>query len=380
MDVIVVGLGAMGSAAAQHLAERGHRVRGIDQFTPPHAHGSSHGLTRIFRQAYFEDHRYVPLLVRAMELWRRLERDTGERLLELPGGLVIGPRDGELVRRSAESAGQFNLAHELLDAKELMRRYPVFQAGPEMCALREENAGYLRPELCVEQQLRQAARAGAELLLDERVLDWEAGPGGVRVRTTRGAYQAERLVVSAGPWAPRMLAEMGVPLRVTRQVLCWFAPEGGVEPFREDRLPVFLIEGDAGERLIYGFPLTGPEGEGVKVAFHGSDEVCSPETICREIRASDEQSVRERLEQVMPTLAGRLLRAETCLYTMTPDEHFVIGPHPEHPAVTVAAGFSGHGFKFAQAIGEMISEMVSGERSEFALFSPQRFAGAELSL
>jgi sarcosine oxidase len=177
----------------------------------------------------------------------------------------------------------------------------------------------------------------------------------VTVRTPKGNYSADRLLITAGPWAPRVLAELGLPLRVTRQVLCWFAPEGSLDDFRPERFPIYLFDESHGTPLIYGFPVTGADTEWVKVALHGSDDVCSPETVNREMRPEDEAVIRERLGTTVPRLAGRLLRAEICLYTMTPDEHFVIGQHPEHPAVTLAAGHSGHGFKFAPVLGEVLA-------------------------
>ncbi len=367
----------MGSAAAQHLAERGCSVRGFDQFTPPHVYGSSHGLSRIFRQAYFEDHRYVPLLMRSFELWQRLERDSGEHLLQITGSLVLGPRDGELVRRSAESATLFGLPHETLTSADIKRRFPVFHVEPEWRGLLEHNAGYLRPEACVKQQLHQAEKAGALLHTNDRVLAWHADQhgSGVTVRAAGGIYEADHLVITAGPWAPQLLSELGLPLRVTRQVLCWFQPKESIEHFREDRLPVYLIEGDEETPLLYGFPLTGAQNEGVKVALHGSEDDCTPESCDRNILASDEHRIRARLAGTLPGLAGRLLHAETCLYTMTPDENFLLGPHPQHAAVTIAAGFSGHGFKFAQVIGEMLANSAL-EREKVPipnLFSISRF-------
>jgi len=377
MDAIVIGLGVMGSAAAQHLAERGCHVSGFDQFSPPHKLGSSHGLTRIFRQAYFEDRRYVPLLMRSFELWKKLERDTGVRLLHLPGVLVLGPGDGELVKRSLESALEFNLPHSILSAKELKKRYPIIHIDSDAYALLERNAGYLLAEACVEQQLRQAVRSGAQINTNEPVIGWHVNQHSSRVtvRTTLGTYEAEHLIITAGPWAPQFLADLGLPLRVTRQVLYWFEPKDSLDSYREDRLPVYLIEAEGSERLLYGFPLTGPRSEGVKVALHGSDDVCTPESVRRDILPSDEKSIRERLAETMPGLAGRLLRAETCLYTMTPDEHFLLGSHPHHRAVTIAAGFSGHGFKFAPVIGEIIADLVlrTGTAGGAELFSPERF-------
>lgn len=382
-DVIIIGLGAMGSSAAMHLAARGIRVRAFDQFTPPHNHGSSHGRSRIFRQAYFEDARYVPMLLRARELWQSLEQEVGEPLLHTTGALVIGRPGGELVQRSLESAKQFSLPHELLSTGDVRLRYPAIRMEEDTTAILEKNAGYLVPETCVAYQLQQARRNQAALHLDERVLNWHAGPGGegVMVHTTQGSYAAGRLLITAGPWAPAVLAELGLPLRVTRQVLYWFAPEGDLDDFRPDRFPVYLFDNVPGQPLLYGFPVTGEDTEGVKVALHGTEEICTPQTVTRDIRDEDETAVRQRLATTVPRLAGRLLRAETCLYTMTPDEHFVIDQHPEHPAVTLAAGFSGHGFKFASVVGEVLADLITEGKSAFdlSLFSIERFTSVKPS-
>jgi sarcosine oxidase len=376
---IVVGLGAMGSATALHLARRGHRVFGFDRFTPPHSHGSSHGQTRIIRKAYWEDPRYVPLLLRAYELWRRLEADSGQSLLHITGGLMIGRADGDLVARSQASAEQFDLQHELLSATQMRRLYPAFKVDDDWVALWERDAGYLHPEVCVAQQLQQAALAGAELHFDEPVVEWNALPGGgVSVRTTRERYDADHLVISAGPWAPQILRELHLPLRVTRQVVYWFEPSGSIEFFRRERMPIYVREMERGQPLLYGFPLTGPDSEGVKVGLHGSEDVCSPETVDRTVGPGEELSIRESLAEALPLLAGRLLHTETCLYTMTPDEHFVIDAHPEFPQVMLAAGFSGHGFKFASVLGEVLADLATGRKPAYdlELFSLRRFEGA----
>ncbi len=375
-SVIVIGLGAMGSATAQHLAARGHKVLGFDQFAPPHTRGSSHGETRIIRQAYWEDSRYVPLLLRAYELWRRLEIDSGQSLLHETGGLMIGRADGDLVRRSTESAFQFNLPHKVLSHSELKRLYPMFTVEQNMAALWEESAGFLYPEACIQQQLNQASRCGAELHLNEGVIAWEALPaGGVAVRTSQGTYNAARLVITAGPWAPEILSALKLPLQVTRQVLFWLEPVQTAEMFREGRFPVFLLQPEGDLPLLYGFPSIAPDHAGVKVALHGSRNICTADTVVREILPEDEHSIRERLSQAMPALNGRLLHAETCLYTMTSDEHFIIDKHPEHSQVTVAAGFSGHGFKFANVVGEILCDLSTDQPSPFdlGLFSLQRF-------
>jgi sarcosine oxidase len=374
-DVIVLGLGAMGSAAATWLAEKGLRVLAFDAFTPPHNSGSSHGLSRIYRQAYWEDPRYVHLLLRARELWSKLERDSGVPLLHITGALMIGPPEGQLVSRSAESARQFHLPHDILSAADLRRRWPAFHVSDDTVALFEHQAGYLVPELCIEQQLRQAVRHGAQLHFNEPILDFTATPSGVTVSTARGSFTAAHLVVTAGPWAPQLLEEAQLPLRVTRQVIFWFEPTGSLDQFRENRFPIYLWETELGERMLYGFPLTGPDSDGVKVALHGSDETGTPESIDRNIRPDDEQRIRQRLATTLPALSGRLVRAETCLYTMTPDEHFLIGPHPHQPNVTLALGFSGHGFKFAPVIGEVIGQLATEGKTthDIAMFSPTRF-------
>jgi sarcosine oxidase len=376
--IIIIGLGAMGSATALELASRGHRVLGFDQFTSPHNRGSSHGQTRIIRKSYWEDPRYVPLLLRAYDLWRRLEADSGQVLLHITGGLMIGRADGDLVSRSTASSERFMLPHEVLSAADIRRRYPVFKIDDNWTALWEKDAGYLHPELCIEQQLRQAASVGADLHFNEPVMEWNALPGGdVLVRTARETYVAEHLVITAGPWAPQILRELNLPLTVTRQVVYRFEPTGSIELFRPDRMPIYIREMQKGQPLLYGFPLTGADSDGVKVGLHGSDEYCSPETVDRTIRPADERIIRERMADALPLLAGRLLHAETCLYTMTPDEHFVVDKHPDFSQVTIAAGFSGHGFKFASVLGEVLAELATDGKPAFdlELFSARRFQG-----
>jgi sarcosine oxidase len=365
----------MGSATAACLAERGLRVSGFDAFTPPHSNGSSHGRTRIFRQAYFEDPGYVHLLLRARELWAKLERDTGQILFHTTGALMIGPSNGRLVGGSATSARRFNLPHAMLEGNELRHRWPAFHVPDDTVALLEPAAGYLNPEFCITQMLAQAARHGANLYYNTPITGWKAIPGSVTATTSRGTWTAGHLVITAGPWAAQVLSDSGLPLRVTRQAIFWFEPTGSVDAFREGRFPIYMMETATDEPMLYGFPLTGPDAEGVKVAVHGSEKSWTPETVDRAIRAEDESNIRQRLAVAIPSLAGRLLHAETCLYTMTPDENFILGVHPRHPQVAMAAGFSGHGFKFAPVVGELLADLVtSGECGSIpAMFSPNRF-------
>ncbi|MFI5838314.1 N-methyl-L-tryptophan oxidase [Catenuloplanes sp. NPDC051500] len=372
-DVIVLGLGGMGSAAACHLAARGQRVLGLERFGPAHDQGASHGGSRITRQSYFEDPAYVPLLLRAYELWDRLSRDSGADVITLTGGLMIGPAGSRTVAGSRRSAEQWGLAHEMLDAPELRRRFPTLNPGPDDVALYEAKAGLVRPEDTVRAHLALAARAGADLRFGEPAIEWTATGGGVRVTTEAGVYEAGHLVVAPGAWAPRMLADLGVRLVVERQVQYWFAPRTPIADFGLDRHPIWIWE-DADGTQIYGFPaLDGPDG-GVKVAFFRKGEVCTPETIDREVHPDEIETVRAHLGRVLPGAAGRFLRAKTCMYTNTPDEHFVIAAHPEHATVTVACGFSGHGFKFVPVVGEILADLaLTGTTAHpIALFDPKR--------
>ena len=376
-DVIVAGLGGMGSAAAYHLAARGERVLGLERYTPAHDRGSSHGQSRIIRLAYSEDPAYVPLVLRAYELWERLESETGEDLMTITGGLMIGPPGTRVFDGSKESAEKYDLPHEILDAAELKRRYPVFEPTPDTVALFEERAGFLRPEACVKAHLDRAASLGADLRFEEEILSWEPTRSGVWVETASGGYEAERLVISAGAWAPRLLADLGLPLEVTRQILFWFDPKGGIEPFLSDRFPIFIWEPEDGNSF-YSIPAhDGPTG-GVKAAFFRADgKPADPEMIDREVHDEEVEFIRSYLARYVPDLDGDFLYAKTCMYTNTPDEHFVISTHPNYPQVAIAAGFSGHGYKFCSVVGEILADLVTqGETYHpIDLFSPTRLAG-----
>ena len=359
-DVIVLGLGGMGSAAIRHLAARGKRVLGIEQFSPPHDLGSSHGRTRVIRQAYFEHPAYVPLLLRAYELWQELERDTGEQLLLLPGGLMMGAENSEVVAGSLRSARQHGLPHEILDTQEIRRRFPLFQIADGTMGLFEEAAGLVFCERAITAHLLAAGRDGAELRFDEAVSSWRATPGGgVTVTTARGTYSAEQLVITPGPWAPQLLGEIGVPLNVERQVLFWFQPPGGIEPFTPGRFPIYIWQRADGA-TPYGFPAVDGANGGVKIAFYRKAvaEPCTPETVDRRIRDDDVQEMRQAIKEFLPALDGEMIQATTCLYTLTPDLNFVIGEHPRHPQVKIAAGFSGHGFKFCSVVGEILANLA----------------------
>jgi sarcosine oxidase len=315
----------------------------------------------------------VPLLLRAYELWEQLEEETGQELMTLTGGLMIGREDGELVSGSVQSAEAHGLPYELLDAGEIQQRFPACAPGPETVALYEEKAGFVRPEETVKAHLDRAALLGADLRFEEPVLSWRASESGVRVKTPEGSYGAERLVISPGAWAPQLLADMDLPLEVTRQVMYWFEPTSGLEPFLPDRFPIYIWEPDDGN-MFYGFPAQ-DDDRGLKTAFFRAGGVLtSPETIDREVREEEIDFIRGYLAGHIPDLAGRCLDARACMYTNTPDEHFVISAHPDHPQVTIACGFSGHGYKFCSVVGEILADLATEGSTPHPidLFSPAR--------
>jgi len=378
-DVIVLGLGGMGSAAAYQLASRGKRVLGIEQFTAPHDRGSSHGKTRIVRQAYFENPAYVPLVLRAYELWRQLERETGRRLLFEVGGLMMGPPNSAVVAGSIRSAREHGLAHEILDAREIRKRFPAFRPEPNTVALHENKAGFIRCEDSVQAHLDRASHLGAVLHFEERVVAWEPCGDRVRVRIAKDKYEAGQLVIAPGPWASEILRDLDLPLVVDRHVLFWLDPVGGVGLFLPGHFPVFIWETES-PGIPYGFPAVDGPNAGVKVGFGRAPgaQKCTPETIDRVVRPEEIESIRRAFAKRVPSLDGRCLRAVTCMYTNTPDHDFVISRHPDHPSVLVACGFSGHGYKFCSVVGEILADLVveGKTRHDISLFDAARLRSA----
>lgn len=368
-DAALVGLGAAGSAAASALARRGARVLGLDRFEPPHERGSSHGETRMIREAYFEAPFYVPLVRRAYEAWRELEARSGRTLLRRTGGIMVGPREGELVSGSLASARRHGLPHEELDAEEIRRRFPALRPAEGAVGVLEPRAGFLFPERCIEAFLAEARGAGALLRTGERVTGWRVDGGGVQVWTERGAYRAGRLLLAAGAWTPALVPELPVPLAVERAVQFWFEPLGPSEAaeLEPDRCPVYACESEEG-RIWYGFPL---QPRGVKVGFHHGGEATDPEAVRGQVEDAEAEEMRDVLRRHIPGAAGRLREAGPCLYTNTPDRHFLIDFHPDHPEVLVCSACSGHGFKFASALGEILADLLLEGRSEADL-SPFR--------
>jgi sarcosine oxidase len=371
LNIAIAGLGAMGSAAAFHLARRGHRVIGFDRFAPPHQLASTTGETRIIREAYFEHPQYVPLVQRAYECWDELERLSGASLLLKTGGLMIGAPDGPLVAGARTSAQTYDLPYEELTASELQRRFPAFRLSPGMAALWEPRAGLLFPDRCISAQLDLARVSGADLHPDEPVESWSADAGGVSVVTSRGRYQADRLILSCGAWLPALIAGVRVPLSVERTVQHWFRAAENPDRFLPERFPVYLFEYER-DLLFYGFPDT---GDGVKVARHHQGLTTTPEALDRRVGAAEVDGMRDLLAAYLTDANGVHLRSAVCMYTNTPDSDFVIDVHPESAHVIVASPCSGHGFKFSSAIGEVLANLATGAPARFDLspFSLARF-------
>ena len=362
-DVIVAGLGAMGSAAAFHLARRGKIVLGLDRFTPPHTFGSSHGETRIIREAYFEHPTYVPIIQRAYDLWADLERESKQSLFLQTGGLMIGPVDGIVFGGAKRSAELHRLDHEVLSASEVRRQFPGLEPAEDMMAVHEPRAGILFPQACIESHLALGRRSGASLQFDEPVVRWRAEGDGVRVFTSKGEYKAGRLLLTAGAWIRSLLPDLNFPFTVERQILFWFEPCGDANLFKPERCPIHLWE-YAPERFFYGFP---DLGTGVKVARHHQGHLTNPDNVQRAVAPEEVETMRVIVRRFLPQAEGPLRASTVCLYTNTPDGHFFIDSHPEYPQVLVASPCSGHGFKFSSVIGEILSDMIIQGRSRFDL-------------
>ncbi len=370
-DAIVVGVGAMGSAACHQLARRGSRVLGLERFDIPHAMGSSHGINRIIRLAYYEDPSYVPLLRRAYELWRELERGFGEQLLHITGSIDASPRDNWVFAGSLRSCEEHDLPFEILDHRQLATRFPAYRLPEGHFALFQPDGGFLLSERCIVANVLAAQDAGAEIHAREKVLNWDFTASGVKVETDRDTYEAERIVLSGGAWMSDLLPSLK-PLAIPeRQVLAWFQP---TKPalFAPERFPVFNMEVDEGR--YYGFPVS--EIPGFKVGkYHHFHEVVNPDDMNRDPTAEDEEVLRSFASRYFPASNGPVMALKSCIFTNTPDEHFVIDTLTGEPRVIVASPCSGHGFKFASVIGEILADLVidGSTKHDIDLFKLDRF-------
>ena len=361
----------MGSAAAYHLARRGLSVVAIEQFTPGHDRGSSHGLSRIIRLAYFEHPSYVPLLRRAFSLWRELEAESGDRLLHVTGGLDIGRPDSRVFDGSRESCAVHDLPHEILTAAQVNARFPGYRLPDDAMAVFQPDGGFLEPEKCITTHVRLAEKHGARVLADRAVTSWQADGGTVVVRLGQEEIRARQVVLSAGAWMPRLVPTLASLLRPERQVVAWFTVADS-PAFAPDRFPVFVLTTDDG--IFYGFPEHGVPG--FKIGkFHHRAEPVDPDRASRTVDAHDEFVLRQCVASVFPGANGPMVKSSTCIFTNTPDEHFIIDRLPESPEALVVSACSGHGFKFCSVVGEVVADLVAdgGTKHDLGLFKLDRF-------
>jgi sarcosine oxidase len=358
-DVAIVGLGAMGALSAWRLAAQGASVTAFERYRPGHDRGSSHGDTRIFRTAYFESPEYVPLLQRAYVLWRQLEKECGVELLTMTGGLTIGPPDGELVSGVLASARLNDLPHRLLDASEAGRAYPQHRMKPGEVAVLEDEAGFLRPERSIVAAAGRAEALGARLMADTEVTSVEASGAGVVIHTSRGRFEAERALVTAGAWTAKLMGDLHLPLQVERQVMAWLQV-ADPQAFAPERFPVFMREPARG-RFCYGFPTT--DGRSIKLGVHHEGSDTDPDSIDREIHRADVEPIRNFAREYLQGLTGEVLDARVCMYTNSPDGRFIVARDASLPGVTILSACSGHGFKFAPVMGELMAGLLLEDRA-----------------
>lgn len=352
-DAIVLGAGGVGSAALWQLASRGLRVLGIDRFTPPHDRGSSHGQTRIIRQAYFEHADYVPLLLESYRLWEGLEQLAGKELKRETGLVEIGPPEGAVISGVLAAARLHGLEVESLSAAEIERRWPAMRVTRELSGFFERRGGFLHVEQCIDACLSAARAAGAELLTGVEVLGWSSGAD-IVVQTTAGVFHTQRLIVTAGAWAGRLLEPLGLHLRVRRKPVMWHAVDDA-SATADGGFPCFLFELPSG--VFYGFPAI--DARGLKAAEHsGGEMVDDPLLVDRGLRPADRAPVEQFVRSHLPRVQTPCREHSVCLYTMSPDEHFIVDRHPEDPRVVFAAGLSGHGFKFVPVLGRALTELA----------------------
>lgn len=359
-DAIVVGLGAMGAAALYHLARRGVKVLGIEQHHIAHDLGSSHGTVRAIRKAYFEHPDYVPLLNRSYELWSELEDAAGEQLLNLCGLLLTAKPDSETMRGLEACYAEHSLPHERLSADDVKERYPQIAPPEDHAALFDPSGGYVFAEASLRHLIDQAQGLGADVRIHEQVQSWKADAHGVTVRTENGEISAGSLVVTLGPWAKALLGDLGVELKILRKPQLWYdSPH--IDRYRPPEFPCFATELDSG--FFYGFPALGDQG--LKIAEHLSGTlVDDPSHIDRALQPGDETDVLDFFQRVFPGFEPRLKHFSICMYTKSPDDHFIIDTHPQFERVIFAAGFSGHGFKFTPLVGEVLADLALEGRTE----------------
>jgi sarcosine oxidase len=361
-DVIVVGLGANGSSALYHLSKTNKKMMGIDRYSPPHDFGSSHGESRIIRQAYHENPMYVPFVKEAYNVWNETERESGKKLLLKTGGMMLGKEEATVIKGSILSAETFDIAYEYLNYNDLKSRFPAFNPTEETVGVLEKEAGILYPEVCIEAFLSLAAKNGAEINLDEKVLSIEPKIDYIEVTTSAGIYHTTKLIVSAGAWLGELMPELQLPLTVERQVLFWFKnPDARVQKyFSPQKLPVYIWEYLSGE-MFYGFP---DLGNGIKIAHHHAGERIRPDELTQDVTDEEIRSMQKLTVNYL-NIDAVFNRSAVCMYTNTPDENFIIDYHPQHQNIIIASPCSGHGFKFSSLTGKILADMATEHPVKF---------------
>jgi len=372
-DVIILGLGAHGSSAAYHLSKNDIKVCGIDKFVPPHAFGSSHGQSRIIRQAYHESPMYVPLVKEAYTLWNELENISGKKLLLKTGGLILGNENAMVIKGARLSAETHNVPYEYLISKEIAKRFPALKPTEDTVAVVEQSAGILFPEKCIKTNLDLANKNGARLLFGEAVQSIKQKNNHVEIVTNKNVFQTEKLIVSVGAWLNDLLPELKLPLNIKRQVLFWFKNENKqMQQFIEpEQLPIFIWEYSS-PHIFYGFPNL---GSGIKIALHHEGQSIHPDLLSKEVYEDEIKQMKNILDKYF-NVDTRFSSSDVCMYTNTPDEHFIIDYYPSHQNIIIASPCSGHGFKFSSAIGKILCDMTLEKQLSFDIspFSINRFS------
>ncbi len=370
-EVIVIGVGSMGSATCYHLAQRGYKVLGLEQFDIPHEMGSHTGQSRIIRKAYFESPEYVPLLERAYENWRSLEQITGEQLYYPTGIVYFGAAESATMEAVNQSANLHQVLIEQPSLEEAERRYPAFEIPADFKVIVEPDAGFVTPEKSIRLYVKEAKKLDAVIHTKEAVLNWGLEGSCIKVVTDNATYTCDKLIITAGAWAAKMIPSLSTSLKATKQILAWINPKNW-ESFLLGNFPCWFID-DAERGVYYGFPIL-PEGEfegpvGLKLAHHFPGEVVDASSVDRNlIPANTEENLRYLLEKYMPSAMGEILSVKSCLYTNSPDEHFIIDHLPGYnQQVTIACGFSGHGFKFIPVIGEILADLATKGKTDLPI-------------
>lgn len=374
-DAIVIGVGGMGSAALYHLANKGMCVLGIEQFDVPHTMGSSHGHTRVIRKAYFEHPSYVPLLQKAYDMWESIEEDSGKQLVNYCGMIYAGKPDSSSIQGVKKSSELYGVPVQEFSASELKTQYPQFSFDDDMVGLYEPSGGYLLVEECVKAHSQQAQKHGAALLTNTNVTAWKHENNSYSIETDQGEFQAKSLVVSGGAWTSKLLQELNLPLTIQRIPSGWFEPENDQHTL-ENGFPIFGVETQYG--FFYGFPVL--DERGVKIArYEGSETVSNVDLIDRIAKDKDVGHIQQFITQYMPGVTKQVNDSSICIYTVTPDSHFIIDQHPHHENLYIAAGFSGHGFKFSSAVGAVLSDLVCDGKTDvdISFFGLERFASSK---